>query len=312
MKKRFNVVALLLCLCFLVCPLSVSAEGEDIDNGTPVAVTIDHPLDGVEFRLYRVADLSGDGAYVTLSGEFARFSEILTEKATTDFFSNYLSILVDYIAYYELSPDTQGMTEEGKVRFENLTPGVYIALSDKAWSEEKEMYYIGTPMMFCAPNRLTVSTQWDYDLEVKGKYELTSGDIKDTWMQVTKRWANVGEGGTHPDKVTVALLCDNQLYEKVELSEANRWTYTWTELSTACNWSVTEVDVPQGYSLSKDTSYANQHILINTKKDPLPPDNPPPPNIPGTGVLWWPVPSLVVLGLALFLVGTLRQRREEE
>lgn len=319
-RRIYGLLSLLLGLTLMLSSLAlaVSADGEQvlIDMEAEVTVEINYPVDDVPFRLYRVADLSTDGATVTLAGEFAQFSSVLPVTDTDDFFSSYLSILVDYVGYYELTPVATDTTVDGKVTFTSdsqgqpLDPGVYLALCDKVKVED--VYYLCDPMMFCAPNRLASGTSWDYVIRINGKYLTVPETAESTWLQITKRWEDEGYEEVRPEGIRVALMCDGTVKEEVTLNRENNWTYTWTDLDGTCAWSATEIDVPEGYSLGKDTTYGNQPVIINYAVNPPPTPTPtPPPDIPQTGMLWWPVPVLFAVGLALFIVGLLKQRREE-
>lgn len=329
-KRRIpGLIALLLGLALMIMTLSlaVSAEGESrvaIDLEAPISIDIEYPVDDVDFRLYRVADLSADGATATLTGEFAQFAAILPITDTDDFFSSYLSILVDYVGYYELEAVATGRTAEGHVNFQkdadgqDIYPGVYLALCDKVLVED--LYYICDPMMFCAPNRLATGDSWDYAIEISGKYLTVPQTATSTWLQITKRWDDEGFEEVRPESIRVALMRDGVVEEEVDLNAESRWTYTWENLDGTCWWSVAEVHVPEGYVLTKDTTYSNQPVVINEAVNPptppvetLPPSETPTPtpDVPQTGVLWWPVPLLFAMGLTLFIIGLLKQRRED-
>lgn len=46
--------------------------------------------------------------------------------------------------------------------------------------------------------------------------------------------------------------------------------------------------------------------------EPIPPVTPPPPNLPQTGQLWWPVPILLGTGLFSLLIGSIRRRGADD
>ncbi len=72
--------------------------------------------------------------------------------------------------------------------------------------------------------------------------------IGDAQVSATKVWADNG----YPDRpasVTVQLLCNGEAYgEPVVLSADNNWHHTWTGLNEDLNWTVSEIDVPEGYT----------------------------------------------------------------
>ncbi|MCF0151633.1 MAG: Cna B-type domain-containing protein, partial [Firmicutes bacterium] len=79
-----------------------------------------------------------------------------------------------------------------------------------------------------------------------------------TKLSVKKVWASSGD--EKPDSITVALLCDGDIFETAELEKANRWSYTWVNLSTQYRWDIAELDVPEGYTV--DYSYGEEQVTI--------------------------------------------------
>lgn len=67
-----------------------------------------------------------------------------------------------------------------------------------------------------------------------------------TSLTVNKTWTT-DDGRAIPEFVRVELLRDGQRYQIVELSAENRWTYTWKHLNDRYDWSVVEMDTPEGF-----------------------------------------------------------------
>ena len=73
-----------------------------------------------------------------------------------------------------------------------------------------------------------------------------SGD-ESTSLTVVKRWILDDGGRTSP--VTVQLLQNGTPDgAPVVLDQSNNWTYTWNDLDAKSNWSVEEIDGPDGFT----------------------------------------------------------------
>ncbi len=70
---------------------------------------------------------------------------------------------------------------------------------------------------------------------------------KDVSRNVIKVWDDKGNESKRPKEVEVVLLKDGKEADKVKLNEQNGWKYEWTKLNAASEWTVEEVNVPQGY-----------------------------------------------------------------
>ena len=114
--------------------------------------------------------------------------------------------------------------------------------------------------------------------------------------------------------------------DRQTLTKENQWSYTWKNLSAQMRWSVSEAEVPKGYTVAV-TREGNTVVLTNTAKKPGKSDgeaNPPSKRttgkttdntsdkLPQTGQLWWPVLVLLFAGAICLLVGRILRDRKEE
>ena len=74
-----------------------------------------------------------------------------------------------------------------------------------------------------------------------------------TSVGVKKVWELNGKG-TASDSVTVNLLKNGKVDKTVVLNQGNNWSYTWNLLDDSYKWTVSEADVPEGFTsnITKD------------------------------------------------------------
>ena len=116
----------------------------------------------------------------------------------------------------------------------------------------------------------------------------SEGDEGQLYITVKKIWND--NGNNRPESVKIRLLRDGSEYETVTLDESCGWSYKWENIDGRNNWSVEEVDVPEGYTVT----YRNDGLdftVYNSKE------------LPYTGQLKWPVPLLACGGLVLMIIG---------
>lgn len=163
-----------------------------------------------------------------------------------------------------------------------------------------------------------------------------------TSLTVNKEWI-LDDGGEAPASVTVELLRNNRVHEKVTLDEDNDWSHTWTRLDDHYNWKVQEADVPDGFTAEvshRGTIWTITNDDIpedpetppeepdepdepDTPEDPVTPDEPDVPDtpdtpdepntpneptLPQTGQNWRLVWILAITGAVLVLVGILGKK----
>lgn len=119
-------------------------------------------------------------------------------------------------------------------------------------------------------------------------------------ITVKKVWDDDdNERGNRPDYVNVTLYKGDEVFEKVELREENDWTYSWTDLDGAYEWSVLETGIPKGYT----PSYSNEgEVIVITNTETL----------INTGQLTWPVYALGGMGLVMMIFGLLLIKRNKK
>ena len=99
-----------------------------------------------------------------------------------------------------------------------------------------------------------------------------------TQVQVTKKWDDGDDkDGLRPKTIKVQLYADGKkVGEVVELSADNKWTYTFTDLvekanGKAINYTVEEVDVPEGYQVTITDDGKGNVVLTNKHEPSIPP-----------------------------------------
>ena len=169
--------------------------------------------------------------------------------------------------------------------------------------EKEGTIYTPEPMLISLPS-LTEKDEWLYDVEVSCKFdsETIPAFVE---RKVQKVWKDDGNEEKRPEKIAVQLLENGTVVDTVALSKENNWEYTWENLDGGSRWQVAEAEVPDGYTVAI-TQEGTLFIMTNTRPFE------PPPKLPQTGMLWWPVPVLACGGLLLIVIGCFMRRRRGE
>ena len=112
---------------------------------------------------------------------------------------------------------------------------------------------------------------------VEGGYQFlvtNTHEPSTTSVSVNKVWSDSdNRDNLRPDSVTVQLYADGSAYgDPVTLSEDNGWANTWTDLpefregeqGVAIEYTVEEVDVPEGYTAKVTGSAKKGYTVTNT------------------------------------------------
>lgn len=154
------------------------------------------------------------------------------------------------------------------------------------------------------PEQDLSSNTWNYAVVANAKpgQEPLKGNY-----QVIKIWKDDCHKEQRPKSITISLICDGAVYDTITLPHNGAWSYTWEDLETNHQWTVTEETV-DGYPDPDVQQEGNVFIVTNTCSKPTTPTQPGKPTLPQTGQLWWPVPVLAAAGLLFVVIGLLRRR----
>lgn len=297
-ERRMGMIAFLFCLCLSLIPCRAQAAStadakELIATERACTLTVVYrggsvPLSGLNVELYKIADVSADFQY-TLATPFAHSGLILNGVQTAGEWNVIRSTLEANILVNGIPADAAAVTDRlGKVRFEELKPGLYLAVLERA--VQGSMGYSFDAALVSLPG-LGEDGLWQYQVEVaaKGAYLPPIEPDEEVQLKVVKLWKGDEGQNLRPRSVEVELFRDGVGWKTVTLSEDNHWSYSWTAEADSARWMAVERNIPEGYAMTVEKS-GTAFVLTNTlipenpddPDDPDNPDNPDDPDDPDT------------------------------
>lgn len=326
------LTCLVLCLMLQVfCPIKVrAATTVETDRECSLTIRFVHkgePITQAGFSLYRVADVSEYGEYQA-TGSFAKYPVDLS-VTDNDKWKEAAETLAAYAVRDGVSPVLSSETDEkGILSWDGLQVGLYLLVGQNRVDGGKR--YAPQPVFVRLPEKDAKTDDWIYDVSLNAKAEITPEESSMISLKVVKVWNDSQDAEKkRPESVTVQLLKDGQVNDTQALNAENGWKYTWNDLDGEYEWKVVEKDVPTGYTVSIGQN-EGVFVITNTLNVTPPPkeDSPSPkippkqdtpsttvsrsvPNLPQTGMLWWPIPILTICGILLFVTGWVRYHIDE-
>lgn len=310
MKIYKSLAAFLLCLAAAISFLPVTAlAAGSIDlhhahNLTVTAVFDQTPVSGMRFEAYLVSTVDEYGE-LTVIDRYQEYAEELDIRGKNDErWQAIAQILAREIMLDDpLKPSRSAVTDaDGLATFSEILPGLYLIVGHGI---EKDGYVYSTSPFFAnVPEQDLGSNAWNYDVVANAKpgREPVKADY-----QVIKVWKDDCHRDQRPKSITLSLICDGEVYDTVTLPHNGAWRYTWEDLETNHQWTVTEKK-ENGYQDPHVQQEGNTFIVTNTCSKTATPTQPDNPTLPQTGQLWWPVPVLIAAGLLFIVIGLLRRR----
>ena len=291
----------------------LAAEEESTQKGS---ISLVCPVEGMELSLYRVAEYEESGSF-TLTEQFQKYPVSLEQKSQEGW-QGTADALADYIRRDGITADAVLISGSDRtVCFTDLNWGLYLVLGQTTELQEDgktQIYEPQTALIALPEDSKETSEGTDpYQVTAVLKFEKNDkpGNPEETKIHVLKVWKQDQEK-ERPDSIVVELLQtdvegNTTVVDRQTLTKENQWSYTWKNLSTLMRWSVSEAEVPNGYTVAV-TREGDTVVLTNTAKKSGNPDgevNPPSKKptdktvnkttdktsdkLPQTGQLWWPV-----------------------
>ncbi len=292
MRKKWIVLwSLFLLLLCIGTALPVSAaDAIDWQRSGSVIVTLKDggtAIPGVKITLYKVADaVSRDGSlHFEFTESFADFNGVPEELHD----EAIIGRLAGYAAGNNVAGETLLTDGTGSACFEKLTLGLYLVVQ----SGKAQGYSDCSPFLVSIPSE--EEGKMIYDIDATPKTDI----VRLVDITVKKVWNDDGNG--RPKSVTVQLRHGNTVVDTVKLNEGNGWSHTWTGQPKRDDWSLKEVNVPKGYTVTYQKNEFS-YTVTNTA------------TLSQTGLLTWPIPVLAGAGLLLFAVGWIlyfRKKRDD-
>lgn len=314
-KRRMGIIAFILCVCLYLIPCqaqAVSTEDakEPISTNENCSLTISFCSGGIAFselpvKLYKIADVSADYQY-TLTSSFKKSNLILNGILTVGEWNVIRSTIETFILANDITADFNAETDfEGKVSFDALKSGLYLATTERVIQEETT--YVFDSALIALPG-LGADGLWQYQVDVTSKSEIIppSEDDEEIELNVLKLWKGDSGSSSRPTTIEVEIFRNGTSYQTVKLSEDKHWAYTWSAKNDGSEWKVVERNIPTGYTMTieeRETSF----VLTNT----LNLDNPNVPDVPQTGdtsnIMLWVI-LMIVSGSMLIILGITGKR----
>lgn len=294
MKTLKRGGTLLLCLLTVLLSLPRALAAGAIQTAQESSLTVVYAdsgtaLTGVEFALYRVADVSPGGQY-TLTGGFAGCPIDLNDPSSGAALAG-----AGYALLNGIPPLARGTTDNtGRVTFTGLTPGLFLVVGS---AHVQNGTILTVAPFFAALPALNYSTNdWEYSVVMTPKHGGSSlpSDTPDTpdspssgtvERRVLKIWEDDGLEAQRPARITVWLLRNGQVFDSASLTADNGWSWKWTGLDAGYDWTVMET-VPDGYTVEIERVGVT-FVITNSRSDtpeptPTPETTPTPTPTPET------------------------------
>ena len=333
MPRRAFLILLCLLLLLPLFPVSQAQAGNETypDHPGKLTVQFSHKYEntkekrmipGVTAKVYCVATMD-TSAQFTMCEAFKSVKADINEELNQDQWAQLgqdLEKLVKKNNIQEQLKKTGG--EEGAVTFENLEPGLYLLTYGEGVHPDFPNIRVGfQTTLVSVPFRgkntdnvfdLDEEGYWDYDFTVIPKpYELKE------ICKLQKVWKDEeADAAARPRSLDFEIEYEDGAKQTVTLTSKGGWLLEFDPVTLSPIKTIKETKVPDGYEFKGWETIGGTVQVTNEKKtqtSPTPSSPSPvgPKPLPNTGMLWWPVPVLLVVGAVLVLFGWMQRRKKQ-
>ncbi len=278
-KRRMGIISIFLCLCLCLAPCRVQAASVT-DGIHPISVEKDCQLtlcygydqkmfSDVAVKLYKIADISAAQQY-TLTSPFADTNLTLNGIQSAEEWNVIRSTLQSHIVGNSIKAGkTKATNGKGAVCFDQLQVGLYLATVETV--VQGDVQYEFAPVLISLPG-LDAQGGWQYTVTVTAKGEMSSlaQPEEEIQLKVVKLWKG-DTNALRPQNVEIEIFRNGTSFQKVRLLAENDWSFHWSAKKDGATWTVTERNVPLGYTMTveqRDTSFVVTNTRISKPSDP--------------------------------------------
>lgn len=285
MKAVYRIISVIILLVMLT--VSASAYGQP-------GISLNYSAGSTRFDFYLLADFSEQNK-PSLTDTFLQYKDSLPFIDSLNELTANQSRILAYTAVSIVIRDgitpmyTQQSDSNGGLSIPGIEKGVYLVIGQQ--SNDGKYVYTPSPLIVSVPcYDIYGNLQHNVNI-IHNKVEKEEISDMPVDYKVVKQWKDSGTEKYRPEYIEVSLFKNSKYVQTVKLSAENNWCYQWTALSNGDYWTAVEKVVPSKYIMSIEKEQTCFYIT-NTYSEP-----PPPPKLPPTGQLWWPVPLLIVIGI---------------
>lgn len=276
-------------------------------------LTITGAVQGQEFHAYLLAEMEDDGTLANMPATDAALRDLgysaddvsmspaaFDSSTSADVLRTASETFSGYVASVPSAFESRDVAASGSTAyFSSLRRGLYLVVADRA--EIDGITYTASPILVSVPETVQGADEthavgsWQKDVAVAAK--MAKEQKPSERFRVTKLWKDTRTA--RPESVRVQILDGTAVYKEVTLDASNSWSFSWEGTG---DWSVRELDVPEGYTSSvarvkdsNDTTQTTAFEITNTEKAPK--------ETPKGGVVDTSDTNSPVLMLALFAGG---------
>ena len=305
LKRIFLLVLCLLTLCALFGFGTAAERSGEVCTLTVVYAGDGVPFEGLQIEIFRMGELNDEGVY-TLAGDFRKYPVEISHVTTQAEWHTIADTLASYALTDRLTPTATRLTDqEGEADFGELPFGMYLVLAEQY--QNGETVYLFENFLVVLPG-VDGEGNPQYHIRAIPKHDQYTPSPQEIPYKVIKEWKD-GDGRDRPDFVTVEIFRDGTLQYTQKLSSENNWSFAWTAPDDGAVWTVTEQDVPHGYTVTMEKN-GETFVVTNHRIPDESSDSSDPPVTGDTEVLWPYVLGLFFAGAILAAVA-LRGRRIE-
>lgn len=302
MKKSFRKF-LTACMCAVMTFFVTATAFADENYEKSIKIVCENDgivMENLELSVYQCATNISQEYF--LSGDFEDCG-VVFDNTSSSTLQTTANSLANVVLSDNITPLATATTDEsGNAEFSSLQNGVYLICGKTLTTETTE--YKFSPMI------VEVSYATDDVVICYGKFtatdipqpEITEYSVKKVWV------CESDDSAVRPTEISVEIYLNSELFDTVALNSENNWTVSWESDQIDAQWSVKEINIPEGYTVSYSNDSTSFEV-VNTYSVTPPQENPPQenpptePDIPQTGQLWWPVPIMIIVGLVLVALG---------
>lgn len=293
--KRIKILLLSILMIFNIDKVDALSNIIDFNEKGSIEITLlekndNEKIIGAEITIYKVANAyeKNHNIFLEYVSELSSCNVSLDDLESREVASNIEKCIPsDYNGISKLT------NQDGNVKYDNLDLGFYLI------KQTNKVDGFSKIDSFLAMIPKEIDNSWEYNIKATPKTDI----IRVMDINVRKVWNtsnnNTNHGVNLPKSITIELLLNDKIVDTVKLNNENEWKHTWTDLPKSDSYTVREINVPKGWTVTYQKE-DNSFIVTNTS------------TLVQTGQMLWIVLLIGMIGIVFIIVSLVYDKVSHE
>lgn len=267
LKNKIYVILLISIFMIFAFAIKLEASIEKNANGF-WDVNIHYKIDNLDYvpdkvKIYKIAK-GENRENLEVLPEFKKYSVKIENAYDTSTAIPLAKTILGLVQKDKIQPYAEiSLNERDFLKISNIDSGLYLIDTERKLWQGKVLTYVSS--FLSVPDEENGLDDGTINFVVNPKVGILEPSNETIEFDVIIYWKDKGLENERPKDTTIIIYKDDEIYQKVVISEENNWSYSWELPDDGSIWKVVQEDLPSNYQVLTERS-SNTFYITNIRE----------------------------------------------